>query len=77
MEKLQKGVELFKAATGSAPQDVRYTTGNTGSSATGLSASDIEEQKCKRWNSWSIADYSFRIRCLSLLKKNKMAKKNY
>lgn len=44
----KKGVELFKAATGSAPQDVRYTTGNTGSSGTGLSASDIEGTKNAR-----------------------------
>jgi len=44
----KKGVELFKAATGSAPQDIRYTPSDTGSSGTGLSASDIEGTKNAR-----------------------------
>jgi len=44
----KKGVELFKAATGSAPQDIRYTPGDTGSAGTGLSAGDIEGTKNAR-----------------------------
>ena len=44
----KKGVELFKAATGSAPQDIRYAPSDTGSSGTGLSASDIEGSKNAR-----------------------------
>ena len=44
----KKGVELFKAATGSAPQDIRYAPSDTGSSGTGLSASDIEGTKNAR-----------------------------
>ena len=44
----KKSVELFKATTGSAPQDIRFIPSYTGASGTGLSASDIEGTKNAR-----------------------------